>query len=112
MSATQDPATMAEEPIHDKRYVEGYQRPSHEPFECGACDGPLIMDEEQNKRCFDCGLIPGDTRSTSGEGETWSEWQDHRRDNDNYDGWYGADRIKFVGGFFSAYLTEDGDIVI
>lgn len=108
MQATRDPATTKEEPIHDVVKVGGYQRPSHEPFECDGCEGPLIMDDNGDKRCFDCGLLASAVEVEKETTNPWCEWREHRREN--YSGWYGDERVKMVGGFLGAWDFENDSI--
>jgi hypothetical protein len=71
---------------------------------CGAENSYALYDGD--KVCSQCAHVPShDTREEETVDE-WTEWQQHRAER--YSGWYGEDRIKFVGGFASVYhSTED-----
>lgn len=84
-------------------------KPMHEPFECD-CGGEFVM-HDGDKLCADCGLVSG-SESVDVEVEgPWGNWWEERRSSD-YSGWTGKDRIKFVGGFVSAYVAEEGGLSV
>lgn len=106
MTATIEDADVA--PLPPAERVGGKRRPLHEPFECDECEGPLVM-VKGDKRCNDCGLLSGSVVDDEPQTE-WEEWHEHRRESDDYEGFTGQDRIKFVGGFISCYFNDDGDL--
>lgn len=72
--------------------------------ECNICEAEgtfVIYDGDQV--CTQCGHAPTSDSNTGVEqgSNEWSDWFDHR--DERYSGWYGEDRIKFPGGFASAY---------
>jgi len=69
----------------------------HECPLCGA-DAPYVL-YDGDKMCEECGHVPGAGGNTSDDEH--EDWREHRREN--YSGWFGPDRIKFAGGFASAY---------
>lgn len=77
-----------------------------EDEECAICDGEnTFVLYENDKVCKQCGHAPTSTDRPSDNTETeWSRWEQHRREE--YSGFYGDERIKFVGGFTSAYQFE------
>lgn len=82
-----------------------------EDRECGVCDAEeSFVLYDNDKVCRNCGYVPGNG-GTNGYNDNvfdqWSEWQEHRRENEDYSGWYGEDRIKFVGGFLTPYVADD-----
>jgi predicted amidophosphoribosyltransferase len=80
-------------------------RASNEPFECPECEGEFVM-HDNDKMCKDCGLLVG---VDSGEDPSeWAEWEEHRREN--YDGFYGEDRVKMVGGFAGVWFYTDNEL--
>ena len=74
----------------------------HECPVCGA-DAPYVL-YDGDKMCVECGHVPG-VGGRSKDTTEWQEWLSHR-DNE-YSGWHGPERIKFVGGFASAYVFEE-----
>jgi hypothetical protein len=68
----------------------------HECPLCGA-EAPYVL-YDGDKMCGECGHVPGVGGDDKDAHESWRE---HRREN--YSGWTGPDRIKFPGGFASAY---------
>jgi hypothetical protein len=76
---------------------------SEEDVTCAVCDteNPFVLYDGE-KVCTECGHTPtSGGRSVTHETDQWSSWLQHRRDE--YDGFYGDERIKFVGGFEAAY---------
>lgn len=75
-----------------------------EDRECDLCgnEGTFVI-YDGDKVCTTCGHAPtSDGGTTVAQNDNqWSEWLDHR--GEQYSGWYGADRIKFAGGFARAY---------
>lgn len=89
--------------------VTAGRQPDHEPFECDECGGPIVIDgEDEDKFCASCGLLTTvDTIEPDEVESDWEKWRDHRRDE--YSGWYGEDRIRFVGGFKGPWIYADED---
>lgn len=86
--------------------IDSAPKPENEPFECVECGDDYVM-YDGDKVCVACGAMPGPTIDQT-EGDHWRQWQNHRRTSDDYEGWHGEDRIKFVGGFLSPWdFTED-----
>jgi hypothetical protein len=87
--------------------IETAPSTDNEDEECGICEaeGSFVL-YDGDKVCKECGHAPAggsgrDSLSDGGGDTEWADWLQHRRDE--YDGFYGEDRIKFVGGFASAY---------
>ena len=66
---------------------------------CGAERSYVLYDND--KVCKECGHVPTGSEGPSNESDPWGEWWEHR--SAEYSGFYGPNRIKFVGGFESAY---------
>lgn len=80
------------------------QRHEDEERECGLCEAEgTIVVYDGDKVCKNCGHTPGPSRGTADEQDEWAEWFEHRREYEEYSGWFGENRIKFVGGFADAY---------
>lgn len=77
-----------------------------EDAECDNCEGGTYVLYDGDKLCRDCGYLAGSRPRQTEDGDEWSSWQQHRRDHEDYSGWYGEDRIKMVGGFAAAYEFE------
>lgn len=109
MSTTADQGGDEEEVVpFESQYIGNHQHPKHEPYECEECEGPIIIDHNEDKRCFDCGLLTSTPSSREYRSNQWEEWDEERRTNDEYSGWYGEDRLKMVGGFVGAWdFVED-----
>lgn len=73
--------------------------------ECPLCDAeaPYVL-YDGDKMCENCGHTPGAGGDGGGDESDDERWRKHRREN--YSGWYGPERIKFPGGFASAYDFE------
>lgn len=71
---------------------------------CGKENAYVLRDND--KVCEECNYMPR-AETTVESADPWDEWHEHRRDNDDYSGFTGENRIKFVGGFTSAYVFED-----
>jgi thiamine kinase-like enzyme len=73
---------------------------------CNDCEEAPYVLFEGERLCRECGYVAGSggrpTRRLTND-EAWTEWHEHRRNEDDYDGWYGEKRIKMVGGFAAAY---------
>lgn len=68
-----------------------------EPSECAICDSEdSYIRYEGDTVCIECGHVRGGDEPMSEGKNPWVEWWEHR--DENYDGFYGPDRIKFVGG--------------
>jgi hypothetical protein len=74
--------------------------------ECGLCgrEGTFVL-YDGDRLCKHCGYAPtsNNTMDTTEDSE-WEGWLTHR--NSEYSGFFGPDRVKFVGGFASAYEFE------
>lgn len=72
-----------------------------EEQECALCgnEGTFVI-YDGDKVCTTCGHAPDNTTSVTTNGDEFEDWLDERSE---YSGWYGQDRIKFAGGFASAY---------
>lgn len=88
--------------------MKGERKPTHEPFECD-CGGEFVM-YDGDKVCDDCGLLSGTESVDVDVDGPWGDWWEERR-SDRYSGWYGEDRVKFVGGFLSPWFTEEGELI-
>jgi hypothetical protein len=75
--------------------------------ECAICDGEnTFVLYEGDKVCRQCGHAPSPKAGSSADEQSeWERWDEHRKDE--YSGFYGDERIKFVGGFVAAYEFED-----
>lgn len=71
--------------------------------ECPLCDGTFYRDSGELV-CGDCCYAPIDEPE-----ETRDEWEKFWDERDEYDGWYGEDRVKMVGGFIGAYVYGEGN---
>lgn len=73
-----------------------------EERECPVCEreGSIVL-HDGDKVCRNCQFTTSSESQRRREESAWDEWHDHR--DDEYEGFYGDDRIKFVGGFSSAY---------
>jgi len=74
-----------------------------EEKECAVCDeeGTFVI-YDGDKVCDNCGYAPaGGGSSVTADEDEWQAWLVHR--DEEYSGFYGEDRIKFAGGFASAY---------
>jgi hypothetical protein len=73
-----------------------------EERECPICDseGSIVL-HEGDKVCRECQFTTSSESQRRDRDTSWADWHDHR--DDEYDGFYGDGRIKFVGGFASAY---------
>lgn len=86
--------------------LENAPRPDdEEDRECSICDSENSFVLYEGERvCKECGYAPtagGTAVSTQNTSEEWDDWFEHR--DEQYSGFHGTDRIKFVGGFASAY---------
>lgn len=74
-----------------------------EDVECDDCGGTYVLYDGE-KLCRDCGYIAGSGGSArEADADEWASWHQHRREYEQYSGFRGPDRIKFVGGFAAAY---------
>lgn len=78
------------------RYVEDDMQ--HDCPLCGAKSPYVLYDGD--KMCEHCGHVPGAGGDVDEQSE-YEQWREHRRAN--YSGWTGPERVKFPGGFKSAY---------
>lgn len=73
--------------------------------DCPVCDAeaPYVLYDD-DKMCKKCGHTPGSggDGGVTADDDEWADWRSHRREK--YSGWFGPERVKFVGGFASAYL--------
>lgn len=70
--------------------------------ECSQCEDGVYYKYDDDLLCGTCHYTPDRTSSYSGvngDGE-WERWWDER---EQYDGFYGPDRVRFVGGFPGSY---------
>lgn len=77
-----------------------------DPINCPLCEGELTyVKYEHDTVCIECGHVRGAQQSRGQRTRTsvWEEWWEHRRTSDEYEGWYGENRIRMVGGFRSSY---------
>lgn len=77
--------------------------------EIADCGGEYVL-YDHDCVCRRCGHISG-TEDTSDEGYReeclTEEWVQYERKRAEYDGFYGHERIKFIGGFASSYDFEE-----
>jgi DNA-directed RNA polymerase subunit RPC12/RpoP len=77
-----------------------------EAVECPHCthERPYVR-YDGDTVCQHCGYVRGSdsvSRSASSTPQPqWSTWWNHR--SSEYDGWYGRERVRMVGGFAAAY---------
>jgi ribosomal protein L37AE/L43A len=85
--------------LSQARYVE--EDAQHECPVCGADEEYVLY--EGDKMCSECGHAPdpGARRSVTANESPWESWWDHR---EQYDGFYGENRVRMVGGFVSTYF--------
>lgn len=69
---------------------------------CGAEDGSYVR-YRGDTVCSRCGHVPTPSNPDFTTETPWEDWWKRRRANDDYDGWYGEDRIRMIGGFIGAY---------
>lgn len=74
------------------------------------CEGTYVM-HEHDRVCMHCGHISGTGEKNADYRERhmpdpWVRFE-KARNSEKYDGFYGPDRVKFVGGFVSAYKFGD-----
>lgn len=92
--------------------LEQAPRPEDEPFECPHCEGDYVL-FEGDKLCVECGFLAhsGGNRdvdvlsSNANVEQIWIQWWDHR--DSEYEGMYGENRKKMVGGFIAVYDFEE-----
>jgi len=79
-----------------------------EERECPICDaeGKYVL-YEGDKMCRTCGHVPSPSSIGGDEKGPWKQWHEHRKENEEYSGFTGENRIKFVGGFAAAYVFDD-----
>jgi len=70
--------------------------------ECNVCgsEGTFVL-YDGDTLCTECSHSPSARRDGTSDTDDWDDWFQHREEE--YEGWYGEDRIKFVGGFGHAY---------
>lgn len=88
--------------------VDGPPDPNAAEQDCPVCstEGGYVR-HGTDSVCAYCGHVRG-ARSPQVDADTpWRDWHSHRRSNEDYEGWTGENRIRFVGGFSSAYIFED-----
>lgn len=76
-----------------------------EPQQCDVCaaENSFVL-YDNDKLCSECGYAPDsqeDSFDFDGNSDPWLSWWEYRRAN--YSGWYGENRVKFVGGFESPW---------
>lgn len=79
------------------------------PVECVNCgsEGTMVL-FEHDKMCTECHHAPSKETSAitlDERQDQWEKWFAHR--DAEYSGWYGENRIKFPGGFASAWDSFD-----
>lgn len=69
---------------------------------CGAEN--TYVEYDHDTVCSECGHVPTPSLATESldTRSEWEKWWEHRREED-YEGWYGEDRVKFVGSFTYEY---------
>lgn len=81
--------------------------------ECPFCEEDAIVKDEQKveKFCSNCYVVLSKEtfEDATDESDPWADFDAYRRESDEYGGWTGPDRIKFVGSFLQPWI-EDGDI--
>ena len=77
--------------------------PHAQDRECPVCstEGEYVL-LDGDSVCTSCGHTPSPQGPRTDQNE-WDAWHEHRRENDEYEGFTGEDRIKFVGGFAATY---------
>lgn len=65
---------------------------------CGAEGSYVLYDGD--KTCKKCGDLPEQHEPNVDARSNWERWWDER---EHYSGWHGENRIRFIGGFQSAY---------
>jgi len=76
--------------------------PQEEEEECPHCEATAsYIRYEGDTVCRECGFTPHPSGRPSSTENPWGSWHEHRAAE--YDGWFGPERIKMVGGFVSAY---------
>jgi hypothetical protein len=78
----------------------------HTEQECTVCEDGTYIRLENEKVCDTCQHSPAKNLTITTEKDVWTAFQTYRRENEDYNGWYGPDRIKFVGGFAGPYFEE------
>lgn len=81
----------------------------HEPLECESCEVGFVK-YDGDKFCPECGILSGSSLNEEPTDE-WREWQIRRRENDDWEGWYGEERVKVVGSFLSAWCFEEDSLL-
>lgn len=91
--------------------IETAPRAHNEDETCPICEESayVLVDCEREKVCANCLHAPQSTpeRTVSPDSE-WTEWHRYRR-KDEISGFYGSDRIKFIGGFHGAWDFGNDD---
>lgn len=78
------------------------QTDDDEDVECDVCGKTnSYVYYEGDKMCKSCGHVSDGSEGVSSASNPWGQWWEHRAAE--YSGFYGPDRIKFVGGFAAAY---------
>lgn len=72
---------------------------------CGLENAYVLRDDD--KVCENCNYMPRAVSHTPDDTDEWEQWWEHRRQSDEYSGFEGENRIKFVGGFVLPYI--DGE---
>lgn len=75
---------------------------------CPKCDTAEYVETEEDKYCPNCYYAPEGSQAsrTLTNQSAWSRWHEHR---EQYSGWFGSDRVRFVGGFLGCWdFGEDG----
>ena len=73
-----------------------------EERECPICstDGSYV-EYGGDLVCLNCAHTPTPETTRSQDANPWGQWHKHRRDE--YDGFYGEERVRMIGGFAATY---------
>ena len=94
--------------LHDAKTF--YDHEDEEPLQCNIeeCDGEMVK-YENDKVCVECGYMhdaaPIDSNSVLLAERRWVSHSDR-----SGDGYYGHDRVRFVGGYEAAWFDGDGQL--
>lgn len=77
--------------------LEGYQRTDRA---CNHCDNGVLHVQGAEAVCDSCYVVIDSDRPPKTVKSEWELFWEHR---DEYEGFYGPDRVKMVGGFGRSY---------